>query len=215
MLFLRESKMKKFWQRYWFLTLLSFLAAVAVFWKFWLFPSLPPTLIRVTPPAGSLSTALEKMEIEMGPLGEKQKRDLSLLTIPSLSFTTQWQNNKLIVSFQPALEEAGKYLFELRYRQTPLFSWSYQLSFPSPTPVPERGDPEIKKEILQETAQQYPLIDFVPYEDENFYLNYLGPLKLGVKIKRGERRRVKWKVYEWLEEKGVDPDSHQIIWLNP
>ncbi len=86
---------------------------------------------------------------------------------------------------------------------------------PSPTPTlpPERGNPNAQKEIIERTVEQYPLIRYVPYDGENFYLDYLGPLKLGVKIRRGELSEVKWQVYDWLRDKGVEPDSHEIVWL--
>lgn len=93
---------------------------------------------------------------------------------------------------------------------TPTITPTYKpLPSPSKTPLPAgRGDPELLRELFKETEQNFPLIDLLPYEDENMSIDYIGPLKLKVVFKTPQASQS--AVFDWIRSKGVDPSSHQI-----
>lgn len=215
--------MKKFIQKYWFLASLACLATILFFVRN-SSQTLAPLVTGVYPLAGKLTSSPEKIEVGFEEQTINFKDNLSLSITPQTETSLSWQENKqslisneskLVVVFRQPLSQGEEYLFELKYNGEPLYAWSYQIAelLPTPTPISEKGDPEVQKEITDRTTQKYPLIKFMPHESENFYINYFGPLELGVKIKKGDKTEVKWEVYDWLQEKGVDVDSHKIIWL--
>jgi len=211
--------MKKFIQKYWFLASLACLATILFFVRN-SSQTLAPLVTGVYPLAGKLTSSPEKVEVGFEEQTINFKDSLSLSIVPQIEAPLSWQENKLVVVFRQPLSQGEEYLFELKYNGEPLYAWSYQIAelLPAPTPISEKGDPEVQKEITDRTTQKYPLIKFMPYESENFYINYFGPLELGVKIKKGneaegDKTEVKWEVYDWLQEKGIDVDSHKIIWL--
>jgi hypothetical protein len=89
----------------------------------------------------------------------------------------------------------------------------------TPTPAKkEIGDPQIIKNLSQQTAKEFPLIKLMPYSDKDVEINYLSPRTLGIKIKnQAEKEAVKKRVLNWLEENlnelGLELDSHQLVWL--
>jgi len=210
----KQAKMKKFIQKYWFLASLACLTTILFFIRN-SSQTLAPLVTGVYPLAGKLASSPEKVEVGFEEQTANFKDNLSLSITPQTETSLSYQENKLVIVFRQPLFQGEEYLFELKYNNEPLYAWSYQVAelLPTPTPVSEKGDPEIQKEITDRITQKYPLIKFMPYESENFYINYFGPLELGVKIKKGDKTEVKWEVYDWLQEKGVDVDSHKIIWL--
>lgn len=86
----------------------------------------------------------------------------------------------------------------------------------SPTPTQtgrEIGDSE--KEIINSLKTNFPLVEFVPFENENFKIDYRAALTLGVVIKKGGKQDVEKQVLSWIKSKGVDPATHKIEYLTP
>lgn len=95
---------------------------------------------------------------------------------------------------------------------TPTTSWKNTPTInPSPAPVKGgRGDsPEDLKTSL---LKKFPLYDTVPYQEESFSVDYLGPLHLRVvlKIDTPENRKI---VLDWIKSNEVDPLAHKIDWI--
>lgn len=82
---------------------------------------------------------------------------------------------------------------------------------PLPTPFWGRGDPNIEKEIYKKTQNDYPLLPFVPYQTLNWKVDYIAPLALEITLKK-DTLEIRQKVLNWIQDKGVNPDSHQIEW---
>lgn len=208
-------------KKYWFLILLAFAASILGLIKL-LFPldQTIPNVISITPRSASvIEDQLDSIEVKL----DREVSDManfSLYTVPEIETEKSKSESGLVFKLLQKLENSQKYLFELRYKNIPIYSWSYQTNIQqvSPTSSPatassEIGDPEAVEKIAKSVLERYPLIKYVPFENENFYLNYSDPLVLSVKIKSGDKTDIKWQVYEWLKEKGVDPDSHEIEWL--
>ena len=88
------------------------------------------------------------------------------------------------------------------------------LVLPSSSPAPieksQRGDPTYWQEINKKLNQRFPLIDYLPYQNDEFTLDYLGPLKLEVHLKIASES-AQAAVRDWIRSKGVDPATHEII----
>lgn len=187
-----------------------------------------PTLVSISPQPGSRIKAGEEIRITFAQPPAPIINRISLKTTPPrLEIEKKAQGMELML-FPKYLPETDRYFFELQFDGRPLYSWSYFLPplsptpFPKPTPTvqeatpsasPELGDPKIVREMSEVMSKNFPLIKHVPYSNGEFAINYLAPLKLGVKIKTKDKESVKENVLEWIKSKGVNPDTHEIVWL--
>ena len=97
---------------------------------------------------------------------------------------------------------------------------------PTPSPEPQdlptvspatsqtgAGNPNVQQEIMQPIQNQYPLLSSLPYENQQFRINYQAPLKLIVKIKQGTQAEIQPLVNQWIQSQGVNPATHQFIFI--
>lgn len=78
-----------------------------------------------------------------------------------------------------------------------------------------QGDPTIPFEGQKYTQDNYPLLEFIPYETEDFSVRYSAPLTLTVSIEKGEQKTIESSIKEWIISHSVDPSTHQIKWVTP
>jgi len=87
-------------------------------------------------------------------------------------------------------------------------------SFFLPTPTPiilNEGKGDSPSEILESLKERFPLVEFLPYETENFYLDYIAAFHLQVTIKKANvSAQIRQEVFNWIKSKGVDPQTHKI-----
>jgi hypothetical protein len=90
--------------------------------------------------------------------------------------------------------------------------------FPTPTvsPLPTsfwgHGDPNIEREIYKKTQNDYPLLPYVPYQTTNWKIDYKAPLTLEIVLKK-DTPEIRQEVLNWIQDKGVDPNTHKIDWV--
>lgn len=84
---------------------------------------------------------------------------------------------------------------------------------PTPTlsPPEGQGDPYFFKDIQQKISENYPLFKDIPYKTDNWSIDYLKPLTLGVILKT-DSPQTRQEVLNWITAKGVDPKTHTIEW---
>jgi len=82
-----------------------------------------------------------------------------------------------------------------------------------PTSQTGAGNPNVQQEIMQPIQNQYPLLSSLPYENQQFRINYQAPLKLIVKIKQGTQAKIQPLVNQWIQSQKVDPSTHQFIFI--
>jgi len=78
-----------------------------------------------------------------------------------------------------------------------------------------QGDPTIPYEGQKYTQDNYPLLEFIPYETESFSVRYSAPLTLTITIKKGEQKTIEPLIIDWIKSHGVDPSTHQLKWVTP
>jgi len=92
-----------------------------------------------------------------------------------------------------------------------------------PTPTPQlppetlkEGKGEPPEEILDSLKKKFPLIEFLPYETNNFSVDYIAPLHLQVRIKNATfSAQIKQEATNWIKSHGIDPSTHKIDWVIP
>ncbi|MFH1561132.1 MAG: Ig-like domain-containing protein [Patescibacteria group bacterium] len=203
--------MIKVLKRRWYIIVLAFVASVLVAWKL-LSPPALPSIVAIQP-LPDKTTSLDTKEIQITFDQNVDVDTFDLFVTPELLLAKQAQGKVLVFQITQPLKPETEYLLELSHAGSSYYSWKWTTEARVVESKLEIGDPEIPKEVAQQVGRDYPLIAFVPYETANFVLTYTGPNKLGVKIKSGDKQDIKWQVYDWLKEKGVDPDSHQIEWF--
>lgn len=214
--------MKTFLKKYWLIITLAFLATTLAVLKTTTPKYPPPQVVSLKPdPQQSQTKEIKEIQITFNQPTQNLLSFLRLVTTPKMELDIVPVEEKLIIQPNPPLLPGKRYLFELYYQNKFLYSWQYQIT-PLPTPtkgIGEVGNPRIIKNLARETVEDFPLIKFMPYSDEDVVINYLKPRVLGIKIKnQKEKELVKERVFDWLEEKlnevGLDLESHEIVWLD-
>ncbi len=223
--------MKQFVKKYWLVIFLAFLASLLAIIK-WTSqaPAIFPKVISLEPLPGAISSPVSQVKIVFSQSTADQLARIQVKITPSVNFEKIVADDQLKINFLPPLEQ-GSYFFEIWYQEKQLYSWSYKLPEEeeeiispqptakispfqeiSPTPLSGAGNPREVEEIVNRLIRYYPLIKYLPFENNDFAANYLGPLKLGVKIKGQDKTRIKQEVLDWIQDKGVDPGIHEIVW---
>ncbi|PJE69095.1 hypothetical protein COU96_01625 [Candidatus Shapirobacteria bacterium CG10_big_fil_rev_8_21_14_0_10_38_14] len=85
----------------------------------------------------------------------------------------------------------------------------------TPTPGPAEigaGQGDSPSEIIESLKEEFPLFQYLPYQTENFLIDYLAPLHLKVILKSEKNKQ---EVLDWIKSHGVDPATHQFDWVIP
>lgn len=81
----------------------------------------------------------------------------------------------------------------------------------TPLPAAKEGKGDTVETILNSLKKRFPLVEYLPYETDDFIIDYIAPFHLQVKIKRSVSRSLITKeVLNWIISKDVDPQTHQI-----
>lgn len=89
-----------------------------------------------------------------------------------------------------------------------------KIILPTPTFPIKEGIGESPTDILESLKERFPLLEFLPYETNDFSADYIAPLHLQVKIKNATfSAQIKQNVLSWIESKKVDPLTHKIDWV--
>jgi hypothetical protein len=155
-----------------------------------------------------------------------------------ISFTTNVpivSENSFAVSIGPALPNYGKYInsyptktitSQVYGAMAPgtkytvavydaskklVYSWSFTTS---QTPA-QSSSGLVREEEQQIIKNSYPLFNYVPYNSNDFYIDYTGKLTLLVTVKINNMEQVKKEALGWIKSKGVDPSTHVIHFEYP
>ncbi len=211
--------MKKFINQYWLIILLAVIAVVLLVIR--LVPNEQPQfqlgVVSIEPSSGVLEQSPSGVMVVFNRVVESRDQ-VELIISPQTQVKENIQGDRVAYEFVSKLE--GKYYFELKANGQSLYSWNYEISVQAvPTSPPDegfeapRGDPQIIYDDAEEVYNNYPLIRYMPYSDDDFAINYDSPLVLRVKIKSPDIEATKIKVLQWIEDKEIDPTTHEIIWL--
>ncbi len=87
---------------------------------------------------------------------------------------------------------------------------------PRPSPIPTQADADgqgiTEEEFVQELIENYPLTPYLPYPDDKYTIKYTAPKTIEISIYQATESASRQEVLDWIENQGVDPNSHQINW---
>jgi len=146
----------------------------------------------------------------------REWKKMELAVEPKLEFKKSLgeEPGVLEVRVTDQIEAGVRYVWKVSGKGAVIYEWEYKSSDLTEEEKMSRGtgDPEAIEMIARDQYAKYPLLDYVPYSNEDFSLNYLEPMYLIVKIKGSERAAIMEQVKYWIKSKGVDPASHEIEW---
>jgi len=85
---------------------------------------------------------------------------------------------------------------------------------PTSTPILNEGKGDSPSQIIKSLKEKFPLVEFLPYETENYYLDYIAPFHLQAIIKKAtDSTQIKQEILNWIISKGVNPQTHKIDFI--
>ena len=73
------------------------------------------------------------------------------------------------------------------------------------------SETEVMELETEYTLRFYPLINYLPIENEKYQLTYSDPFVLQVTLKKGRQEEVEKEIIDWMVSKNIDPSTHKII----
>lgn len=141
--------------------------------------------------------------------------EVQINSLPPLTFTSRIETtrNLLVLTLKQPLLPQEAYNLEVISTQTG--ESVGRLTFTTQALDTEgRGDPNIGQTLVQKERQDFPLLHWIPYESQDFKVDYLEPLKLEVTIKTSQEA-AEAQLNAWIQSHGVDPATHEIIYRTP
>lgn len=160
--------------------------------------------------ATNISTSFLKVQIDFDlPLANENQYFVNINPeIKTLAKKLENSNKTLILTSEEPLHPNTLYKLEVKDKNKILWQSTF-------TTENLQGDPTIPYEGQKYTQDNYPLLEFIPYETESFSVRYSAPLTLTVTIKKGEQKTIEPLIIDWIKSHGVDPSTHQLKWVIP
>lgn len=130
-------------------------------------------------------------------------QDLTIETTPFFTFQKSIQDNWLIIKPKEKLQLETNYTIIIKQNDKEVYKHFFTTR--------KALETEIAEEETKETLELYPLINYLPLDNNKYHLTYSAPLVLKVTIKSGSQEEIRKEVVNWITSKGVNPITHQII----
>lgn len=134
---------------------------------------------------------------------------------PEFKFSLGISGNKMEILPSESLKYETNYNLEIKNLKFKQFYYSFSFTtIQTPLPPTQKnglGDPNFYNEIQKGVVNYYPLLKYIPYKTELWTIDYLGPLKLEVILKKNTPE-IRQEVLNWITSKGVDHKTHKIEW---
>jgi len=169
-----------------------------------------PEIVSFSPLDNSVEIA-PNTQIEVAFHSAVKTEDLSFQITPEAVFQTMLSKDRLTVIFAP--EELLFYntTYSIQIVDRPskqvLSRWFF-------TTIKGQGDSQLREEIDELQAVNYPLSPFSPPDNSLFYFIYTGPRQIKVFLK-GDAETAQQEAINWIQSKEIDPATHQIEWVTP
>lgn len=131
--------------------------------------------------------------------------DINITISPQIDLKPDWQDNQVTLTHQRLFNSNDTYTLEIKY--LPTSQVAYQFSFQT---LQMQGNPAVVQEIDAQQAIDYPLLQKLPYWENRFQVEYIGPLHLEI-IYDGSPEN-KQAAENWLANYKQELANHQIDW---
>jgi len=179
------------------------------------FKKTTPQVIKTAPNNQEKNVALNLSQITITfnkPL--ESLGEISINTLPIINFSPKLSNDKktLTLSLSEKLLEKTQYVIEVNHQEKGLI---YSFVFKTlKLDTKGFGAPNFLDYLNQQTEENYPLFDYTPFTSDLFDIDYLGPKKLGVVIKTASPSAARPLVEQWIKQRGVSPETHEIVFIS-
>ncbi len=201
------------------IVVLAFLAGILIFREVLFRPNQGLVLISTNPRGNqtNVSPSLEKISFEFS----QNIEDLSFSfnVFPVFSFQFQAENNQLFIIPEEPLNGEENYLVEIREASSAFY---FPLEFTTGLKINENhfleeegglGDPEAEENLARAVFEDYPLFYLTPKITDSWQADYSQKKELTVFYQPSLGLEVvQAEVFAWMEEEGVDPETHSFKW---
>ena len=131
---------------------------------------------------------------------------LQITSIPEEDWQLSADKNVLALKSKQYLRVDTDYLLTISYLDKSIYNFKFKTLI-------QQSDPRYAQEVEVEMKKDYPMSALLPYENSEFYLVYLSPLTVQVKIKNPDLSagEVLEEVKSWFTQNGGDVAAHKFI----
>ncbi len=162
----------------------------------------PLEIIQAYPNPNSKSADV-KTDINVIFNQEPSLEDISFKINPVFEFKQELFGRSLVITPKESLQGNATYQINVLFEKENIFSWTFSTR--------ELSESEVIEIEIGETQEMYPLINYLPLETDFYHLTYIEPAVLQVTLKTGDKEEIEEEIKEWIESKGIDPSTHQIV----
>lgn len=207
-----------------------FLLLVVIILLFWTLPKKKAIQVNtVSPLPDRLSSSLIRPIVITftEELTSREKENLRIEINPSLEFSQQWTDNK-ILNLTPRFifKEETTYNISIYFNQKLIYNWSFTTPDLSQVDSKEaaetQGYLDPAGEAMREAYQERPWLEFLPLETKNYSVYYLAgeqAIRVLMKIdvaspfsREEQILQIKSEVPEKLKEIGIDLNKEKIYY---
>jgi len=194
--FIRQNPISK-WLILGFIILIIIINVISIFTK-----SLTPPALTDSSDLNNLVDLDKEIILEF----DRSPNGVDAIFHPAIKIETKTVENILIIKPLQLLSENTDYQLELQFRDKTFANLEFK------TRLMEESEIIIKD--AEDTLDKAPLIKYLPLDTPKYYVAYIGPLELGIKIKQGNQASIKSEIEEWIINKGIDPATHKLTFEN-
>ncbi len=176
-----------------FIVIMLFINLIAIFTRM----NTPPTLVSA-PSFSELFDLNQEIVLEFDRSPEK----VSVIFHPALKNELSVVGKVLIIKPLQLLNEQTDYRLELKFQEQTFQTLTFKTRLMDETEILTRDS--------ESTLEDAPLIKYLPLDTPQYYVTYIGPRELGIRIKQGSQAAIEQAIKIWMENQGVDPATHKL-----
>lgn len=177
------------------------------------------TIINSFPTEGEANVSLATLQITITfnhPI--KNINEIRVNISPSLQITSQLSQDQQTLLLEPQQLLLPNQAYSINVLQTkddqPLGLFSFTTESLPESAMGGKGDPGLVSKIHLKDQEDFPLLRWVPFSTQDFEVDYIGRTKLEVKVKTNQEA-AKQGLETWMRSHGTEPQTHEIVYINP
>ncbi|HUV71423.1 MAG TPA: Ig-like domain-containing protein [Clostridia bacterium] len=169
-----------------------------------------PQIINTSPADGQTKVSLnEKIILSFDQ--DISAEGWQIKASPDFAFNLEVLGNRLEIKPSESLKPESQYRLEIKNLLFKELFYSFSFTT-APISIPKaKGDPDFYEKLESSLQKNYPLLKQTPHQTPNWLLYYSGALKLKVVLQK-DTPQIRKEVLDWIESKGINPNTHEIIW---
>ncbi len=135
---------------------------------------------------------------------------IKAVSIPEENWSINSDGPSLILKSEKYLRVATDYTLTLLYQDKDIYTLKFKT-------LSQQSDPRYAQEVGVQMKRDYPLAAKLPFENSNYYIIYLSPLTIEIKIKNSDLSagEALEEVKSWITQNGGDVVAHKFTIATP